>query len=405
MRVGYLLNSYPMTSTTFIRREIEALERRGVEVVRYAVRPWETALVDPLDIAEQARTHYLLPGNARPLGAALLRAALGTPGFWGAALPAWWRIAQDTDGTVRALAYLAEAAYLRARTEADGIRHLHVHFATNATTVAMLCRLLGGPTYSFMAHGPDEFVNPGAVHFPLKLEHAAFALGITHFARMQLILHGGIAYRERIGVARCGLYLPDFVADPSPPQNKTFVCVGRLCPQKGQTLIPEAVVPLVKDHPDLKIVLIGDGETRPMIEAEIARLGLGAHFELTGWMDNAQVRARIAAARALLLPSFAEGLPIVIMEAMALRRPVISTYIAGIPELLDAQCGWIVPGSSMADLRAAMADALAASPARLAAMGAEARRRIEAHHDIEGLAALLESKFAPLLTSGNTVRA
>jgi glycosyltransferase involved in cell wall biosynthesis len=393
MKVGYLLNSYPMTTTTFIRREIEALERRGVEIVRYAVRRWAGELVDPLDIAELDRTQYLLTGNAKGLGRSLaVQSSRNTRGV-ARALPAWRQVARTTEGRLRAAAYLAEATELRRRTERDGIGHLHVHFSTNATVVAMLCRLMGGPSYSFTAHGPDEFVNPVAQQFGLKLAHAAFAVAISHYARMQLLRWGGLEHRGKVHVARCGLYLPDFVPVSECSDNKTLVCIGRLCPQKGQVLIPEAIAPLVARHPDLRITMIGDGETREALEAEIARLGLERHFELTGWMENRLVRERLASARALLLPSFAEGLPIVIMEAMALSRPAISTYIAGIPELLDRDCGWIVPASGVAELRGAIADCLDASPRRLAVLGAEGRARIETRHDIDKLAATLHGLF------------
>lgn len=391
MKLGYLLNSYPITSTTFIRREIEALERRGIAVKRYAVRHWDTPLIDPLDVEEQSRTHYLLTGNKM----GLLKAVLSQlPKGLVHAFPAWRQIAKGTDGVVRALAYLAEAAYLRQQTEKDGITHLHVHFGTNATAVAMLCKLMGGPSYSFTAHGPDEFVNPAALRFDLKLDHAAFAVAITHYARMQLIRWGGPENRHKVHVARCGLHLEEFEPLTEYGADKTLVCVGRLCPQKAQVLIPEAVAPLVEKHPDLKIILIGDGESREEVEAEITRLGLEAHFELAGWMENRLVREQLAKSRALLLPSFAEGLPIVIMESMALKRPAISTFIAGIPELLDQAAGWIVPPSAVGELRIAIEDALSATPEKLTAMGLEARRRIEEHHDIDKLAATLEGLFA-----------
>ncbi len=401
MKLGYLLNTYPVTSGTFIRREIAGVEAEGLPVTRYAVRRWDDQLVDPLDQAEQAKTHYLLTGNAKALATAF--AAELKDNFAGVrrALPVWRQIAKATPGIARPIAYLLEAAYLRRRTAADGVTHLHTHFATNATTVAMLCHLMGGPTYSFTAHGPDEFVSPEQFRFDLKMEHARFAVAISHYGRMQLLRWGGLEHREKIHIGRCGLPLEDFAPSPV-PESQTLICIGRLCPQKGQALIPEAVAPLVREFPQLKIVLIGDGETRGLIESEIDRLNLRNNIELTGWMENRLVREHLKEARALMLPSFAEGLPIVIMEAMALGRPAISTYIAGIPELLDAECGWIVPASSVEDLRAAIRDCLTASPSRLSAMGAEARRRVEQHHDItrlgRQLAAWFEGREAPTET-------
>ena len=403
-RVGYLLNTYPVTSATFIRREIQAVERQGWDVRRYAVRRWDQDLVDPADEREAERTHYVLTGNAAGLGRALVRQGLVSPGELSRALPAWRAIARETKGRARAAAYLAQAAYMRAKTAADGVGHVHCHWSTNTATVAMLCRLMGGPSYSFTAHGPDEFVCPESLRFDLKVGHAAFVVAITHYARMQLLRWGGIEHRDKVIVGRCGLDLDAFQSHAETPAPPTFVCVGRLCPQKGQTLIPEAVEPLAREFPDMKVVLIGDGDTRSQIEAEIAARGLEETVELTGWMANAEVRERLANARALLLPSFAEGLPIVIMEAMAQGRPAISTYIAGIPELVDESCGWLVPASSVDDLRGAMRDALTATPRRLAEMGREGRRRVEARHDVDALARLLTARFADAISAGETAR-
>ncbi|MEE4209378.1 MAG: glycosyltransferase family 4 protein [Parvularcula sp.] len=393
MKVGYLLNTYPAPSGTFIRREIEALERRGVEVTRFAVRRFEGELVDPRDLSEADITNYLLSGNAKELASAFLRELARNPQGVGKAMVAARRIAQDMGEWVRPLAYLAEAALLKQQAKAAELTHIHTHFSTNAPAVAMLCRLMGGPPFSWTAHGPDEFVSPERVSFDLKMQHAAFAVAISHYAKMQLIRWGGPEFRHKIVVGRCGLDLRDFkVSDV--PVEKRLVCVGRLCPQKGQSLIPEAIAPIAREHRDLEIILVGDGESRPEIENEIELLGLTGQFTLKGWATNAEVRALISSSRALLLPSFAEGLPIVIMEAFALGRPAISTYIAGIPELLDRDCGWIVPPSSTEDLRAAITAAIETSPMKLNRMGREGRRRIEERHDVDQLAALLKDRFA-----------
>jgi glycosyltransferase involved in cell wall biosynthesis len=157
--------------------------------------------------------------------------------------------------------------------------------------------------------------------------------------------------------------------------------VGRLSEQKGQLLLLEAAAEVAATAPDFRLTLVGDGELRAPTERRIAELGLGDVVEITGWADEAEVRRRILAARALVLASFAEGLPVVIMEAMALRRPVISTWVAGIPELVDADCGWLVPAGDAGALAGAMRAALSAPPERLAAMGRAGRARVEARHD------------------------
>ncbi len=399
MKIGYLMNTYPVTSGTFIRREIRALEAGGAEVMRYAVRRWDQALVDPADREEAAQTHYLLSGRAGGLVGDFLGMLLRNPAGVMRALGLWRRlVANAGGGLVRHTAYLMEAATLCRLAARDGIAHLHCHFSTNPAAVAMLARAMGGPGYSFTAHGPDEFLETGPGSLGLKIAQAEFVVAISHFCRGTLALAAEVAgvkgAWEKIHIVRCGLDLGDFPVSGAGFETPEIVCVGRLCPQKGQVLIPAAVAEVAQTHPEIRVVLIGDGESREAIEAEIARLGLSAQIELAGWATNADVRARVGQARALLLPSFAEGLPIVIMEALALGRPVITTYIAGIPELVDAGCGWILPAGDEAALAHALGEVMAASPADLAARGAEGRARIEARHDQIANAAALRARIA-----------
>jgi glycosyltransferase involved in cell wall biosynthesis len=394
VNIAYLMNTYPLTSTTFIRREIEAHERAGLKIKRFAVRQWDGKLVDPLDIAEIDRTEYLLTGKAGALFIAMAKEKLtNMPGVLRALGPWLSLIKTARGGVVRHVAYFMQAALFRQRTKAEGIDHVHVHFGTNAAAVAMLARIMGGPAYSFTVHGPDELVDAPLLSFPAKIEHASFVAAISNFCRSQIIRFSSIGAGEKIRIVHCGLNLGDFTASP-PPDNHTLVCVGRLCPQKGQAQLPAAAARLRGEFPDLKIILIGDGESRSEIESEIARLGVGDTVEITGWMENVKVREAISGARALLLPTFAEGLPVVIMEALALGRPVISTYIAGIPELVDEGCGWIVPAGDEEALVAAMRAALTAPPDELAALGRVGRARIERAHDVDKEAAKLAALFA-----------
>lgn len=393
MRLAYLLNSYPMTSTTFIRREIAAVEAAGVPVKRFAVRHWGEDLVDPADRAEQAKTEYLLTRNLGMLLVGLLREVLArTSAFaraWSAAM-ALRRAAGG--GFVRPVGYLAQAILLRRRCEALGIDHLHAHFSTNAAAVAMLCRLLGGPRYSFTVHGPDELVAPERNGLALKAAYAARIVAISDYCRETLLAHLPAALGSRIAIVPCGIDLADF-ADVAPPGGRGLVCVGRLCPQKGQVEIPAAMAKISSIVPDAEVQLIGDGESRRDVEREIDRHGVGENVHLLGWQSNDRVRAAIVEARALLLPSHAEGLPIVIMEAFAAHRPVISTRIAAIPELVDAGCGWLYDAGDAAGLAEALAAALAADGATLAAMGQEGRRRVEQRHDLARIAPKLIALF------------
>jgi len=154
-----------------------------------------------------------------------------------------------------------------------------------------------------------------------------------------------------------------------------------LSAHKGQLVLIDAMKQVVGAGIDARLVLVGDGEMRQRIEQRIREANLAERVTITGWADSAQVREHLRQCRAMVLPSFAEGLPVVIMEALAMARPVISTYIAGIPELVrDGACGWLVPAGDTRALARAMTDALTAPAAQLDAMGQCGRQRVRAAH-------------------------
>jgi colanic acid/amylovoran biosynthesis glycosyltransferase len=383
--VAHLVNQYPQASQTFIRREIAALEGMGLPVRRYAIRAWDTPLVDPDDQAEAARTRRILDGGPYRLLLALIGTAATRPGRFARALAATWRLGRrSTRGMPLHLAYLAEACVLRAWAERDGIDHLHVHFGTNSTTVALLCRLLGGPPYSFTVHGPEEFDGPIALALGEKVRHAAFAVAICSFGRSQLWRWVESRDWGKVRVVHCGVD-PGFLAvPPSPPSSAPrLVNIGRLVAQKGQLILVEAAARLRDQGRTFEIVLIGGGPLQSELEGRIRQLDLGAHVQLAGWMSGAQIRRELLAARALVLPSFAEGLPVVIMEALALRRPVVATYVAGIPELVrPGETGWLVPAGDVEELAAAIAHVLDAPIDQLERMGQAGAERVARDHDV-----------------------
>jgi glycosyltransferase involved in cell wall biosynthesis len=390
-----------MPSQTFVRREIAALEARGWTVHRFAMRRFGKELAEPADRAEEERTEYILEGGASRLLRAVLAEAAGRPRRWLAALSTAVGLGRRSEkGLVRHLAYFAEACDLRRRLAVRGVGHLHSHFGTNAAAVAMLCRLLGGPAYSVTIHGPEEFDAPGPLALRQKVGHAAFAVAISHFTRSQLCRWCATADWARIHVVRCGLdeVFLGRTGDPVPARTR-LVNVGRLAEQKGQLLLVEAAAALRDRGHDFELVIVGDGPLREDLEALIDRLGLGDRVRITGFLDNRAVRRELEAARALVLPSFAEGLPVVIMEALALGRPVIATYIAGIPELVESgRNGWLIPAGAVKPLVEAMAEALAAAPEDLDRMGRAGAARAAEQHDAAAeagkLAALIEGSGA-----------
>lgn len=384
MRVAYVVNRYPAVSHTFIRREIEGLEAHGVDVVRISARdvPREET-PDPRDQAERTRTHVLLEHGARGLLPALERTMRSRPAVFARALDLTRRIGiGSASGLGKNLAYLAEACAVREICEREGVDHVHAHFGTNPAAVAMLCRELGGPSYSFTVHGPEEFDRPEALRLREKIERSAFVVGVSSFGRSQLFRWSRIEDWPKVRVVRCGVD-PSYFEAPVPLRDvPRFVCVGRLCEQKGQLLLVEAAERVVRSGRELELVLVGDGPMRAEVEAAIRSRGLESYVRITGWATGAEVRAHLEDARALVLPSFAEGLPVVIMEALALARPVLTTYIAGIPELVaHREQGWLFPAGDPEATARAMIECLDAPVETLAAMGESGRRRVAEMHD------------------------
>ncbi|QEA12481.1 glycosyltransferase [Comamonas flocculans] len=397
MRAAYFVNQYPKVSHSFIRREILALERQGVQVQRYALRGWGDAVADPEDAAEQPRTRYLLRGGLMGLARASVRVAMTRPRHWGRAFMLALRMGWRADRPLPLhLVYLAEACQLYLWLVDAGVRHVHAHFGTNSAEVVMLAHALGGPGYSFTVHGPEEFDKPQALHLGEKMQRARFVVAISSFGRSQLYRWLPVAEWSKVQVVHCGVDQAFYQGATQPvPLTARLVCVGRLCEQKGQLLLVQALALLKARGVGCELVLAGDGEMRGVVEAEVARLALQAQVRITGWIASAQVREELLAARALVLPSFAEGLPVVIMEAMALCRPVLSTYVAGIPELVQpGRTGWLFPPGDVGALADAMQACLAAPPGELQAMGDAARERVLKRHDVDAEAAKLHALFA-----------
>jgi len=256
----------------------------------------------------------------------------------------------------------------------------------------MLVRALGGPPYSFTVHGPDEFLRP--IGLDEKIRRSAFVVAISNFGRSQLFLRSRHADWPKVKIVHCGLE-KSFYEDASPTRGPPrLICVGRLCEAKGQLLLIEAAALLADEGIAFELVLVGDGPMRQEIEDLVQKCGLGARVRITGWISSSEVREEILAARALVLPSFAEGLPVVIMEAMALRRPVLSTYVAGIPELVrHGQEGWLVPAGAVKELAEAMDACLASSIDDLRRLGDAAQSRVLVRHCADTEAGKLAELF------------
>ncbi len=354
-----------------------------------AMRAADVPLVDVQDKEEATKTQYVLKVGAPALLGALAQALWQNPARFLRAFKMALRLGSASEiGRLRHMIYFAEAAFVARQMTANGATHAHAHFGTNAATVAMLSHLLGGPKYSFTVHGPEEFDAPRALSLGDKIHHSAFAVAISQFGRSQLCRwtdHGDWA---RIKVVHCGIEPAKFDAPaPMPAGPRRLVAIGRLVEQKGQLALVEA---LARTQAPIHLTLIGDGEMRSQIEALSAQHGLANRITLTGWVDEARIKHELAQAHALVMPSFAEGLPMVVMEAMAAARPVIATYIAGTPELVQPEkTGWLVPAGDVDALANAMDRFAQTDDTTLAQMGQNARTRVLQRHDIDVEAAKL----------------
>ena len=392
MRLAYLCNVYPAVSHSFVRREVAAIEGEGHEVHRFSVRPPDKGLRDEADLREAEQTDVIL--GKGPLAAAFEATGylIAHPIRGISALAAALRLsAPGFRSKLRHIAYWLEAGWLTRRLNGQRIEHLHVHFGTNPAAVAAIARTWGGPPFSFTVHGPDEFDAPMALALDKKIAAASFAVAISSYGRSQLMRWTAPDSWDKIKVIRCGLDAAflETKASAVPARSTEFVCVARLSEQKGLPLLVAACDRLHGAGAQFTLTIIGDGELRAELESEIRQRKLEGVVSLVGVCTAAEIRERLLGARAFVLASFAEGLPVVLMEALALSRPVIATAIAGIPELVDDQCGWLIPSGSEDALVEAMREALQASAKDLSAKGAVGRERVRRLHDARKNAALI----------------
>lgn len=395
MRIAYFINQYPKVSHSFIRREILALERQGFSVSRIALRGWQDKVVDTEDIQEQAKTRYVLKRGLSELLLAAL-ACVRNPWRFFRTLECAVKLSLGSDRPLPYhLVYFAEACQVVQWVYAERIEHIHAHFGTNSAEVAMLASMLSGIPYSFTVHGPEEFDKPQALKLGAKTAQAKFVVAISQYGRSQLYRWTNFNDWPKIKVVHCGLEPAFFQVPEQPiPTSPRLLCIGRLCEQKGQLLLVEAARRLKEKDVQFHLTLAGDGEMRPQVEALISKYELQAHITITGWISSNQVQQHLLDSQIMVLPSFAEGLPVVIMEAMALRRPVISTYVAGIPELVvPGETGWLCPAGDVDALVQTLQKALAAKPESLREMGKQGYERAVNQHHIDKEASQLAECF------------
>lgn len=381
MRIAHLVSQYPAPSHTFIRREVLALRARGIDVQTFSVRAAECISED--DESARDETFYILPAKPLAVAQAHAQALAANPARYASTLRESLRHrVPGSRAWAWSLFYFLEAIVLARELEERKVSHVHNHFANAGANVGYLASRFLGLPWSLTLHGISETDYPAGVMLPDKILAARFVVCASYFGlaqAMRLVPH---KHWSKMFVGRCGLDL-EALPQRERPQNgrPRVVCVGRLSAEKGHFGLLEAFHAVRSSGLDAELVLVGDGPERERIEDTIHALNLGAHVQLLGRLPADGTLQEIARADLLVLASFMEGLPVVLMEAMALGLPVIASRVAGVPELVEhgTQGLLFTPGkwSELADaLKVLLADG-----ALRERMGQAGRTKIE--HEFE----------------------
>lgn len=407
MKIAFLCSEYPKISHTFIQREVEALRRRGLEVETFSIRrtPAERMLA-AADREAAASTTAILPPRWGALLGAHLRALFRSPAAYFSTLGTTLGLhAPGLRGRLWQFFYFLEAIFLWNECRRRGIRHVHAHLANAAADLAMVATEFGNRadpaapwSWSFTMHGPTEFFDLRHYRLAEKLASARFVVCISDFARSQLMAISDPSRWGDLHVIHVGLPVEEFTrtSPPAPAADPRLLYIGRLVPEKGQTVLFEAVARLAERGRSVGLTLAGEGEIRPRLEVLAAELGIADRVEFLGAVGQDALHELYAEAAVFCLPSFAEGVPVVLMEAMAMEVPVITTKIAGIPELVeDGRTGLLVaPGR--ADELADALERLLADPELAARLGRQGREKVVADFDCERSTAQLYELFGTL---------
>jgi len=384
----------------FIHREVSALRRLGFHIETVTIRGLSDAgeSVNDAQREEAARIFVVLPPSPARLLGAHARLLGREPGRWfGALRLAWLTRPPGLPALLRQLAYFAEAGIVAEHMRERGLVHLHNHFASSSGTVAMLAAELGGFTFSLSEHGPDIFWAPDWWRLDAKFSRALFVAAISHFCRSQVLIWTPVERWGRVPIVHCGVEPAEYPVRTHRDAGRRLLFTGRLARVKGLPVVLSAMQRLRTRHPGVELSLAGDGPDRAVLEAEARRLGVADRVRFLGYQSSDQVRTLLQDTDVFVLPSFAEGVPVVLMEAMASGVPVVTTRVAGVSELVeDGVSGFVVPPGDV-DALAQAIDTLLADPALRTRFGAAGRGMVEREFDVGREAAWLGEVFESVL--------
>ena len=401
--IACVVSRYPAVSHAFIVREVQALRRQGLDVHTFTIRrPRADELLSAADRDEHTRTFAVLPPRPLMLLGAHLRGLITHPLRYVATLAAAQRLSPPgVRQRLWRLFYFAEAIVVWNECRRRGIRHLHAHFANVGSDVVLLAARFGGPswTWSFMMHGCTELFDESPHRLPQKVRDARLVVCTSDFVRAQLM---GLVERHhwrKLQVARCALDARQFAPPPRGVRDGRLhiLTVARLVRSKGQAVLLDALVQLRARGVDAEVTFVGDGPDRLELVALARELGVATRVRFIGAIGQDELPTWYRRADVFCLPTFAEGLGVVLMEAMASGLPVVSTRVMGVPEVVeDGDCGLLVsPGR--ADELAAALERMAASPELRARMGRRGQVRVERQFDLDSAGRHLAQLFEQTL--------
>lgn len=382
MKIAYLTSQYPAVSHTFVMREVHALRDIGFDIETFSVR--RAAPQDCLDTSmqtERERTRSLLPPDIMEMMRACAWVLLTRPLRAARAL-AWGVLRRGSQqaGRLKGLAYFLEGVQLAQWLERHGFDHLHCHFGNAGSSTGLIGARLAGIPFSITCHG-SELRDIDKNRLVEKIHEAGFIVCVTHYGRVQLMMVCPPHLWEKLHVVHCGappvMAAPPLVRGDSNSTSE-ILCVGRLSREKGHVVLLDALRRLRDRGVACRCTLVGDGPLRGEVESRIADLGLTDSVVLTGALAPDDVVRHYVSADVVVLASFSEGAPVVLMEAMSYGRPVVATNVGGVSELVEhGRTGTLVAPGDAGALSRAIADVLDDRD-RAAAMGEAARRHVGA---------------------------
>jgi colanic acid/amylovoran biosynthesis glycosyltransferase len=396
MRVAYLTSQYPATSHTFVSREVAALRELGLPVDTFSIRPPSDAEMKDALLSKEAEATFTV--LRQPL-TGFLSAQFGLlftrPGAYFRALGrAFGHRPPGLRGIAMSPVYFAEAVLLARELKRRKIDRLHNHFANAGAIVGYLAACLVGLPWSFTMHGISETDYPAGLLLGKKIEAAKFVACVSYFGRAQAMRLVGPDQWEKLHVVRCGLPLSTLPKHVRSGAAKRIICVGRLSPEKGQAGLLEAFAQLSADRANVELMLVGDGPERADLRSRAKALGIAEKVTFTGRLGEKETLERIAESDILVLSSFMEGLPIVLMEAMAMGTAVVASRVAGIPELVeDGRSGLLFTPSNWDELTGCIGRLLDDQTLRQT-LARNARQAVSSEFDIRNSASQLAALFS-----------